>query len=343
MLEKQTESEKLFALLEQLPEFCNSLYVGRASERALNTRLSYVRDVTKFFEYLHDTHPYFCVIDIKAITPADMANVSVADMDKFIELYAGNHSPTTAARMKASISSMYEYLTNTLHATPFNPMHGAQKIKLPDKDFVIYLNLEEQEKLLNTIRYGEGLSDRRKKLHQRYAVRDLAMIFLFLDTGLRASEMRGIDNGDFDLEECSVIVRRKGGKLSKIYFSDESAAYIRDYINEKEILYPMYCGRSEAFLISERGTRLTVRQYENIVEKYVAAALPEKKDHISPHKLRSSFALSFYMRPAEEGGRDILALQRRMNHKSLQTTNIYAKAADNISKETRNWRNKEVT
>lgn len=338
MKEKQSSSKKLLELLQQLPDFCEQLFIGRKTERALSTRISYVRDLIKFFEFLQDTHPYFCDKNVKEITAADMQQVSVSDMDKFIEIYNDDHSLRTVARMKASVSSMYEFLSKTMQAVQFNPMQGAQKIRLPEQDFVIYLNRDEQERLLNTIRHGDGLTGRTLALHHRYIKRDLAMIFLFLDTGLRVSEMQGIDNNDLDLEECSVVVRRKGGKLSKVYFSDESAEYIRDYLAEKSILLPVFSGRNDPFLITDQGNRLSVRQIENIIPKYVEAALPEKKDHISPHKLRSSFALSFYMRPAEEGGRDILALQRRMNHKSLQTTNIYAKAADNVSKETRNWR-----
>lgn len=338
MKEKQSNSKVLLSLLERLPDFCDSFLIGRKNEREITTRINYAWDLIHFFDFLRDTHPFFCDKEIKQIQATDMQQVSVADMDKFIEIYSDDHSQRTIARMKSSVSALYGFLSNTLGAVQNNPMLGAQKVKIPEKDFVVYLNREEQERMLNTIKFGNGLTGRTLALHDRYVKRDLAMVFLFLDTGLRVSEMNGIDNSDFDLHECSVIVRRKGGKISKVYFSDESAEYIRDYMEEKEVLLPMFCGRDYPFLITEKGNRLSVRQIEEIVPKYVSAALPEKKDHISPHKLRSSFALSFYMRPVEAGGRDILALQRRMNHKSLQATNIYAKAADNVSKETRNWR-----
>lgn len=339
MKEKQTNSQILIQLLNQLPDFCQNIFIGRKAERVLNTRIGYARDLVKFFEFIVDTHPYFCDKKIKEIVPADMAQISAEDLDKYIEIFSDGHEIKTVARMKSSISSMYTYLINTLQVIQYNPVLGTQKVKIPPKDFVIYLNLEEQERLLQTIRYGTGLTKRQQTWHERYKKRDLAMVFLFLDTGMRVSELQGADNNDVDLNECSIIVRRKGGKLSKIYFSDESGEYLREYMEEKKAMYPLYAGFKDPLIISEKGERLSVRQYENIIPKYVNAAIPEKAGMINCHKLRSSFAMEFYMRDPAYGGHDILALQQRMNHQSLTSTNVYAKAAANVSKQTRNWRN----
>ncbi len=338
MKEKLDNSVKLFNLLENLPEFCSNILMDRKKERVLNTRLGYARDLTIFFEFLHDAHPHFCEMSIKDVRPGDMSAVKAEDLDKFIEIYGERHSERTAARMKSSISAMYSYLVNTMQAVQFNPALGAQKIKIPEKNFVEYLTPSEQERLIETIKYGTGLSNREKKWHGRYVKRDLAMIFLFLDTGLRVSELQGIDNKDFDLAECSVIVQRKGGSINKVYFSDEAAGYVKDYMDEKKITKPLFCASSDPFVITETGERLSVRQIQNIVPKYVLAAIPEKAGTISPHKLRSSFAMTFYQRDPKYGGHDLLALQQRMNHKAITSTNVYAKAADNVSKETRNWR-----
>jgi len=81
-----------------------------------------------------------------------------------------------------------------------------------------------------------------------------------------------------------------------------------------------------------KGTPVCVREIEKLTAKYVKAALPEKTG-ISPHKLRSSFAMEFY---GETG--DILTLQERMGHESLNTTNIYAKASKENIRSSRNWR-----
>ena len=159
-------------------------------------------------------------------------------------------------------------------------------------------------------------------------------IFLFLDTGLRVSELASINVKDLSLDDYSVVVQRKGrNKIQMIYYSDESAEYITDYLNERKARRLIYHGDDPLF-ISNRGTRISVREIQLMLKKYVAAALPEKAQSISPHKLRSSFAMEFY----RSTDKDILTLQKRMGHKSIMTTNIYAKAAEAEDKDMRNWR-----
>ncbi len=335
MLEKKRDSSVLIELLNQLPDFCQDYFIGRKNERALSTRIGYARDLSHFIDWMIANHREFCRFDGKKtqIRPSDFSLITATDIDKFIEIYSDEHSIRATARTRSAISSFYKYLTDTLRAVDYNPVSGAQKIKIPEKDYVIFLTSDEQEKLLNTIRFGAGLTPREQTWHKHYEKRDLAMIFLFLDTGMRVSEINGIDNGDLDLNECSVVVTRKGGKQSKIYFSDESAEYIQDYLDEKQITSPLFCGPKEPLFITLKGSRLAIRQIQEIVPKYVAAALPEKAGTISPHKLRSSFAMEFY-----RVEKDILALQQRMGHTSLNTTNIYAKAFESVSHRTRNWR-----
>ena len=335
MLEKKRDSSVLIDLVDELPEFCQDYFIGRKNERALSTRIGYARDLNHFIDWMIQNHCEFCRFEGKKrqIKASDFSLISATDIDKFIEIYSDEHSIRATARTRSSISSFYKYITDTLRAIDYNPVPGSQKIKIPPKDYVIYLTSDEQEKLLNTIRFGTGLTDRQKAWHKHYEKRDLAMIFLFLDTGMRVSEVNGIDNGDVDLNECSVVVTRKGGKQSKIYFSDESAEYLQEYIYEKQITTPLSCGPRDPLFVTLKGDRLAIRQIQEIVPKYVDAALPEKAGTISPHKLRSSFAMEYY-----RAERDILALQQRMGHASLNTTNIYAKAFESVANRTRNWR-----
>lgn len=335
MVEKKSNSSLLIELVDELPEFCQDYFIGRTNERALLTRISYARDFNYFIDWLILNHPYFCVLEKRKICPSDFANVKAVDIDKFLSVYSVGREVRSVAHIRSSVSSLYKYMIDTLQAFEYNPVAGSQKVKVPEKDFVVYLTLDEQQMLLNTIMYGTGLSKRQLACHERYMKRDLALIMLFLDTGMRVSEVHGIDNGDLDLSDCSVVATRKGGKQSKIYFSDEEAEYLREYLEEKETLIPFACGIRDPLFVTNEGHRLAVRQIQDIVPKYVNAAIPDKKGTISPHKLRSSFAMEFY----KASGNDILALQTRMGHSSIQTTNVYAKAANSISQATRNWRN----
>ena len=226
-------------------------------------------------------------------------------------------------------------MINAQRKLTYNPVSGSTKIRLPEKDFVVYLTMEEQEKLLNTVRSGYGLTDGQLKYHEHLKKRDLAIIFLFLDTGLRVSELASINVKDFSMDDYTVVVQRKGrNKIQMIYFSDESAEYLTDYLNERKARGDLFHG-DDPFFVTLEGNRLSVREIQSMLKKYVSAALPEKTHSISPHKLRSSFAMEFY----RSSDKDILTLQKRMGHKSILTTNIYAKAAEAEVKDSRNWRN----
>ena len=334
---KKTNIEILYEITNNyLPEFCYGFLINRGNERNILSRIKYARNLKVFFEYAIEEIAWLYGKSVPEVLPVDMKGITPQDLDLFLAKYRETHEIRSTANMRSTLSNMYGYLVNTTQKVDKNPVLGAQKIKIQEKDYVIYLNEEEQERLLNAVKYGNGLTKRELAFHGRYAKRDLALIFLFLDTGLRASEICMADNQDLNLESCSIIVTRKGGKASEVFFSDEAAAYLSDYMEEKKAKFPLFCGQQDPLIISEKGNRLTVRQYENIIPKYVKAALPERYESINCHKLRSSFAMTFYAHDP-----NILTLQQRMNHKSLTTTNIYAKASQNVSKQTRNWREKE--
>ena len=185
--------------------------------------------------------------------------------------------------------------------------------------------------------------------HEKYKKRDLAIIFLFLDTGLRISELQALNINDVviyddfmqdESNECFVLTLRKGKKRSgktpsKVYFSDESKTYIQDYLRSREIHGEKFDSNSPLFTTLD-GDRLSVRQIQQMLKKYVRASL--HRSDISVHKLRSSFAMEFY-----KAEHDILVLQNRMGHASIAATNIYARASDKEEavKASRNWREKK--
>jgi len=335
MKDKQLDSQKYISLINDLPECTHSYLMTGLSENTLTTKIAYARDIKYFLEFAVSYYPYFSDKSIKEITFDDLEKITAEDINVYLfTMKDQGLGEKTRARKKSAISAMYNYMINAQRKMTYNPVSGSTKIRLPEKDFVIYLTREEQEKLLNTIRSGIGLSKGELAYHKHYKVRDLAVIFLFLDTGLRVSELSSINVKDLSLDDYTVVVQRKGrNKIQMIYYSDESAEYIKDYLEERK-------GRGDAFhgddplFVTLEGNRLSVREIQNMVKKYVRAALPEKEHSISPHKLRSSFAMEFY----RASDKDILTLQKRMGHKSILTTNIYAKAADAEIKESRNWR-----
>ena len=307
MKDKLGDSQKYIQLMNSLPDCVHSYLMTGLSENTLTTKVAYARDIKYFLEFAVNFYPYFDEKSIKDITMDDLEQITAEDINLYLfTMKDQGLGEKTRARKKSAISAMFNYMINAQRKLTYNPVSGSTKIRLPEKDFVIYLTREEQERLLNTIRIGTGLSKGQLSYHKNYKTRDLAIVFLFLDTGLRVSELNSINVKDLSLDDYTVVVQRKGrNKIQMIYYSDESAEYINDYLNERKARGDAFHGDDPLFVTLE-GNRLSVREIQNMVKKYVSAALPEKMHSISPHKLRSSFAMEFY----RASDKDILTLQK---------------------------------
>ena len=322
--------DKVNELLKEMPEFVSDFIYNFGRIENYATKLEYCRDIKIYLEFITTYLKEYCDKDITDLSLDDVANIEILDINRFLTTLSGNHKETTVKRKRASLSSMYGFFVAT-GKMPRNPIAATKSIKIPNKD-VVYLTNDEQRTLLETVRYGTKLNESVAKVHYIYADRDSAMFILLLDTGLRVSEMLSTDIIDYNLEECSVVVTRKGGDTQVVYYSDECRDYLDIYFKSQKKKYELSSNdlKFPAFTTST-GKRLGVRAIEMLVKKYVAACIPEKARIISPHKLRSSFAMSFYA----ASDKDILLLKKKMNHKSIQTTNIYAKASDSAMRESR--------
>jgi site-specific recombinase XerD len=322
--------DKVNELLKEMPEFVSDFIYNFGRIENYATKLEYCRDIKIYLEFITTYLKEYCDKDITDLSLDDVANIEILDINRFLTTLSGNHKETTVKRKRASLSSMYGFFVATGKMSR-NPIAATKSIKIPNKD-VVYLTNDEQSTLLETVRYGTKLNESVAKVHYIYADRDSAMFILLLDTGLRVSEMLSTDIIDYNLEECSVVVTRKGGDTQVVYYSDECRDYLDIYFKSQKAKYELSSKdlKFPAFTTTT-GKRLGVRAVEMLVKKYVAACIPEKARIISPHKLRSSFAMSFYA----ASDKDILLLKKKMNHKSIQTTNIYAKASDSAMRESR--------
>ena len=148
------------------------------------------------------------------------------------------------------------------------------------------------------------------------------MLSLFLGTGIRVSECVGLNIGDLDFETNGFMVTRKGGNQVILYFPDEVAAVLRDYLEVRQRQQPLP-GHEEALFLSLQNRRMTARAVENMVKKYALQAAPLKK-RISPHKLRSTYGTNLY----RETG-DIYLVADVLGHADVNTTRRhYAAMAD---------------
>lgn len=329
MADKVKQSEKLIEYVNSLPDFCEPFLLETGTSMAISTRLAYANELDYFFDWLILNTPEFCEITKKDFSIEQLTEITSQHISKYISNYHDlGHAERTVARKRAALSSFFSYMVKNKQIK-FNPVLAAEKVKIHQSDEVIHLDIDEQVQFLDAIESGNGLDDRKLTYHERYKLRDVALITLLLDTGIRVSELHGIDVEDIDFDKTSVIVTRKGGNLQTIYFSDETSGCLLEYLEErmqqenaKKITGPLF--------VTKQGARLSVRAIQVLVKKYSSASLPGKGSLMTPHKMRSSFAMEFY-----DSTKDILALQRKLGHKNLQTTNIYAKATEKKMAETR--------
>jgi len=329
MADSTAKADKLIQYADLLPAFCEPFLLETGTEMAITTRLAYANELNHFFDWIILNKPEFCECTKKDFSLDQLKMVSSQLISSYISKYLdNNHAERTVARKRAALSSFFSYMVKNKRLE-YNPVAASTKVKIHQSDEVIHLNIDEQVQFLDAIESGEGLDVKKLTYHDRYKTRDLALIMLLLDTGIRVSELHGIDVDDIDFDNASVLVTRKGGDHQTIYFSDETSGYLLEYLDERKIEEHIDKVKGP-FFVTKQGARLSVRAIQVLVKKYSTASLPGKGSLMTPHKMRSSFAMEYY-----DSTKDILALQRKLGHKNIQTTNIYAKATDKKMAETR--------
>ena len=180
-------------------------------------------------------------------------------------------------------------------------------------------------KLLDTVSTGDGLTDRQQKLLKFTRVRDTAMLLLFLGTGIRVSECVGLNIEDIDFSLNAFLVTRKGGDQTILYFPEQVAHALQEYLAQREEIIPLE-GHEDALFLSMQKRRITQRAVQNLVKKYAQVAAPLKRK-ISPHKLRSTFGTNLY----QETG-DIYLVADVLGHSDVNTTRRHYAAMSDAHK-----------
>lgn len=306
-------------VLRELPTVCSDFIRAIEPTTQPLTRYAYACDLKLFFHYLVSECPKFSNLKPEEIRIEDLNRITTRDLYVYLEylgFYIINDSEITNAelgkmRKLASLRSFYKYMfKNELISADI-----AQKIDMPKRREkpIIRLEIDEVARMLDLVESGEAMSQRQKNYNQHTRIRDLAILTLFLDTGIRVSELVGINISDIDFSINGFLVTRKGGNQTILYFSDEVEKALHDYLKlRKEIVAAP--GDEDALFLSLQNRRISVRAVQMMVKKYATQAAPLKK-HLSPHKLRSTFGTNLY----HETG-DIYLVADVLGHSDVNTT-----------------------
>ena len=309
---------KLRELCEELPPFCGEFFRGIEHETLVRSRYAYGVDLKSFFTFLIQ-QPGFEKETIRDLTLPDLDRVDVTTIESYLSYvsYYTNESDREVLngerakkRKLSSLRTLYKYFCKKERLK--NNAPALVDLPVIRDRAIIRLEPDEVATLLDIVEAGEGLTEAQKKYHNRTQARDLAILTLFLGTGIRISELVGIDMDDINFSANEFSVVRKGGKQDILVFGDEARKALLNYMLERERMTPQP-GHEEALFLSLQNRRITVRAVENLVKKYAQLATPLKK--ISPHKLRSTFGTTLY----RETG-DIYLVADVLGHKDVNTT-----------------------
>lgn len=305
---------------EANPDFVNSFldYTITILNKSPNTVKEYNYDIANFLKYIKKQFKLTDKADLKEIKINDMdisilKKITLQDIHGYISYMAIDlkSSPATRARKISAIRVFFKYLTSKAKIIDVNPAQDLETPKL-GKRMPRYLSLEESKKLLNVSQDD----------NDRNSVRDHAIITLFLNCGMRLSELVGINISNIDFSESRMTVIGKGNKERTIYLNKACMNALKDYLSIRPHDTVKNDSRDALFL-SERKERISNRAVQNIVKNELARAGLDTTKY-SVHKLRHTAATLMY----QYGDVDIRALQELLGHESISTTEIYTHVND---------------
>ncbi|WP_163182571.1 tyrosine recombinase XerS [Neobacillus sedimentimangrovi] len=336
-LSKQQNFQKLQALLNELPWYVEEYINHKLRKLSTASLLNYCHDYKIFFNWM--IHEQLWTGSMKDIPLERLEKLTVLEVEGFLNFlhYQLQNKELTVNRKLSALKSLFNYLQNiaetkdlkpyiqrnVMAKIEFNDIKESMETKANKMEGKILLGDEyERFRLFVAQEYGE-MHKNNKKVYNFYQLnkeRDTAIISLILGSGLRLSELVGLNLEDIDFSKYTARVIRKGNKEQYVFFSQTAMDDLKEYLAVRESKYQIDKSIKALFVAAPMGPkgktrRLTARSVEKLVEKYAKAF---GKPSLSVHKLRHSFATRYH---AEIN--DVPKLRRQLGHSSIQTTMIY--------------------
>ncbi len=302
-IDKENNDKIEYKIDTPLPYYAEEylLYMDVTLNKSANTLKEYRYDLIMFFTYMHNRKKLF-----KEIADYDetfIRSVKLADFYAFEKYLKSqrNEQSRTIARKVSCLKSFFKYLLTKAKIIDVNPAAELESPKIP-KNLPVYLELNESRDLLKSV---EGENE----------LRDYCILTLFLNCGMRVSELAGINISS--IKDDHLTVHGKGDKERTVYLNNACIKAIDDYLKVRPDLDkddPSF----DALFLSERKQRMSIKTIQYNVKKYITKAGLDPTKYTT-HKLRHTAATLMYL----YGDVDIRSLQEILGHESVATTEIY--------------------
>jgi integrase/recombinase XerC len=266
----------------------------RSSARTVET---YIRDLRSFRDYIRDQG-----------LPADARKLDIVALRGFLSTLFGSNQASTIKKKVSSIRSFFKFLLKR-QIIDQNPASGLRSPKIA-KSLPRFLSVDQAFRVME----APPKEDKRAKL---FKVRDQALLETLYGTGVRVSELAGMNLEHCDFTELEVRVLGKGGKERIVPLGKSAVEAIRAYLPERgALLEKAKAGDLDALWLSRGGRRLSVRQVQNIVRRH--GTLGAGRGDLHPHAMRHTCATHLL-----DAGADLRSIQELLGHSSLSTTQKY--------------------
>ena len=320
---KQANYQKYQEIRKTLPVYAQEFLKAKAVSCQASTLEQYTIDLTIFFTFLCQQNPA-APAEMKDVPLEIIDSMSFHDINEY-QAYLKNgyrddghmysSSEYTIARRMSSLRSFFKFLF-THQYIKADPTQGAERVRIKKDKAVDRLKYDQVETLLHTVETTNFREDtRQEKFRKKTKDRDYAIVQLFLTTGLRVSELVGLNIADIDFRNSTLSVIRKGGKRDIVYFNDDVSASLMIYIeNERNNYLDETSPDKDALFLSNRGTRMSVSTIQKMLKEFAKEALPGEK-RVYPHKLRKTYGTELYDKTG-----DIRLVADVLGHSSVDTT-----------------------
>ena len=309
-------------LLSSMPDCVSGFYYNIQISKETTTCLEYLRKIKLFLDFVD----------------CDITEISDADVGKYFNKIAtkvdsdGDIVETSFAYKKATwtvLNQFFSYLVKKKIVLN-NPMEDTERPSQKDNIKRRFLSMDDLNLILGAVKNGAG-SKKAIAKQKDWIERDMLIMFLFMNTGMRKTALSEINVEDISFGEKTLIVTDKRNKTQIYNITDEMEGVINTWLKKRDKL--LKGEEKDALFISSFRNRMSEKAIYNLVKKYSEEALGYA---ISPHKLRAAFVSLYY----EASGGDIKATCEAVGHADISTTSIYITKKNDSRKEAQRFMSK---